>query len=244
LVGLVVPSSNPTIERFLAAAPVQDVLGIDVVVTRLAVTRIGADGESDGQFAVDPLQAAVDLLQDAETLLVVWAGTAGFWQDEERSVLDEVEQRTGGRLVSSREAMLAALADVGASATAVLTPYVSQVHDAVLATFKGEGFAITGSKSLGLSRNLDFAHVDPETIRAEVLALAGAANNAVSVVCTNMLAAVAGPPVVDSVVATLWHAARVAGATSTGYLQSYAALVDVPLPVAPTDGRDPGRLRS
>jgi maleate isomerase len=60
-----------------------------------------------------------------------------------------------------------------------------------------------------------------------VLLLAGEENVPVCVVCTNMLAVVGGPRVVDSIVATLWHASRLVGATRAGYLETYAALLNL-----------------
>jgi maleate isomerase len=237
LVGLVVPSSNPTIERFLAEAKILEVLGVDVVVTRMPVTRIGSDGESNGQFTAERLWAAAQLLVDAEVDVVVWAGTAGFWQADERAVLDAVARQTDGPVTSSREAMLAALDDMGASETTVLTPYVKDVHHAVVRTFEDAGFEVPASHGLGLMRNLDFSRVPAKTIAGHILVLAGRANHPVAIVCTNMLGVASGPPVVDSIVATLWHAARRTGGTSASYLASYSALLGVPLASVSIDPR-------
>ena len=227
LVGLVVPSSNPTIERFLAAIDLHGVLGIDVLVTRMAVTQISPGSASAAQFSAQRLGAAVGLLCDAEVDLALWADTSGFWLDDERSALDAVGAQVNTQVSSSREAMLAALADIGATRVAVLTPYVSEIHLSVLASLESAGFEVTRSLALDLVRTLDFARVPAETIGEQVLLLAGEETVPVCVVCTNMLAVVGGPPVVDSVVATLWHAARLAGATTAGYLQTYAALLNV-----------------
>lgn len=49
-VGLIVPSSNPTIEAFLQRTPVARLLGLEVLVTRVRVRRIAADGGADAQF--------------------------------------------------------------------------------------------------------------------------------------------------------------------------------------------------
>jgi maleate isomerase len=227
LVGLVVPSSNPTVERFLAAADLHGVLGIDVLVTRMSVTQIRSDGSSAAQFSAERMGAAADLLCDAEVDLVLWAGTSGFWLADERSVLDAVWGQVNTQISSSREAMLAALVDLGVTRIAVLTPYVSEIHVRVLASFERAGIEVTRSVALDLERNLDFARVPAETIDEHVRLLAGEENVPVCVVCTNMLAVVDGPLVVDSVVATLWHAARLAGATTAGYLATYRALLKV-----------------
>lgn len=204
-VGLVVPSSNPTIERFLADADVRAVLGLEVVCTRLAVERIGRD--ADGQFAPALITAATALLADAEVELTVWAGTSRFWLDDGLPVL------------SSREAMFAALADVGAREVSVLTPYTDDVHAAVVATVRSSGHPVVASRGLGISRNLDFAAVDPTP---HVRALGA---HPVLVVCTNVLATTGAALIVDSIVATLWHAARLTGASSLGYAAAFASLM-------------------
>ena len=227
LVGLVVPSSNPTIERFLATTDLHGVLGIDVLVTRMSVTQISPDGSSAAQFSAQRLGAAADLLCDAEVDLVLWAGTSGFWLADERSVLDAVWGQVKTQVSSSREAMRAALADIGASRVAVFTPYVAEIHLRVLASLEEAGYEVTRSMALDLEHNLDFSRVPAQTIDEQVRLLAGEENVPVCVVCTNMLAVIGGPPVVDSVVATLWHAARLVGATTAGYLQTYAALLNV-----------------
>jgi maleate isomerase len=225
LVGLVVPSSNPTIERFLAATDVRGALGIDVVVTRLSVTQIRPGGSSAAQFSAQRLGAAAGLLSDAEVDLVLWAGTSGFWLAAERSVLDAVWGQVNTQVSSSREAMLAALTDIGATRIGVFTPYLPEIHSSVLASFEGAGFDVTRSLALHLEENLDFSRVSAATIDEQVRLLAGEENVPVCLVCTNMLALVSGPVVVDSVVATLWHAARLTGATTAGYRETYAAFL-------------------
>jgi maleate isomerase len=164
----------------------------------------------------------------------VWAGTSGFWHVDERSVLDAVWGRVNTQVTSSREAMLAALAELGASQIAVLTPYAAAIHQRVLASFRGAGFEVTRQAALGLERNLDFARIPAEVIDEHVLLLAEA-GVPVCVVCTNMLAALHGPVVVDSVVATVWHAARLLGAATASYLDTYAALVKAPPAAADDD---------
>ena len=215
-IGLIVPSSNPTIERFLADADVLAVLGIETVVTRLGVQRIDVD--SDEQFAAAPLRAAAELLRDAEPDLTVWAGTSAFWVPEVSASLSAI----AGAVTDSRAAMIAALQDIGTRDIAVLTPYTSDIHAAVLASFAGEGFTVGADTALGLSRNLDFAQIPPESIVREVAALG---ERPVAMVCTNMLATSGAPVIVDSIIATLWHAARLSGSTELPYVDAFAGLV-------------------
>ncbi|MDX6331328.1 MAG: maleate isomerase [Streptomycetaceae bacterium] len=230
LVGLIVPSSNPTVERLLSRGGVAAVLGIDVVVTRLRVLRIAADAEADAQFAPDTLLDAARLLADAGVRAGVWAGTSGFWLGAggERAAPDAVAGDLGVPAGSSREGVLAALTETGVAEVAVLTPYVEPVHDAVVAAVTAAGFTVTASQGLGLSRNPDFAEIDPAELAGCLARLGGDARHPVAVVCTNVAAARPAPvpvPVVDSVIATLWWAARMVSDTAPGYAQTHRRLI-------------------
>ena len=234
-IGLIVPSSNPTIEAFLPAA--SEVLGTSFLVTRIGVRRIAADADSDGQFDLEGLVAAARLLVDAEVSLVSWAGTAGFWLgvDREDAMLAEATVQVGVPVTSSRVAIFAAMKGAREHSVGVLTPYVEDVHRRVCATIEHEGFDVVADRALGIERNLDFAHVPPATIAEQLRLLAAAGAEVLPVVCTNVLATLAeldSAPflVIDSVLATLWHAAREIGATSLDYLDCHRVLLGLLTP--------------
>jgi maleate cis-trans isomerase len=202
VVGLIVPSSHPTVERLLSGGGVAAVLGIDVVVTRL--------------------------LADADVRAFVWAGTSGFrlGAGGKRAALDPVAGEMGVPAGSSREGVLAALTEAGVAEVAVRTPYVEPVHDAVVAAVTAAGFTVSASQGLGLSRNLDFAGIDPAELDGCLARLGGDARRPVAVVCTNVAAARPAPvPVVDSVIATLWWAARMMSDMAPGYAQTHRRLI-------------------
>lgn len=230
-VGLIVPSSNPTIEGFLQRTPAAVLLGLDVLVTRVRVRRIAADADADAQFDAEALAAAAGLLADAEVSLVSWAGTSGCWLggDREDGVLARVSRAAGVRVVSSRMAMLAAMAEDPGAPAGVLTPYLRGVHDLVEATMRDAGHPVVAGRELGIERNLDFAAVPAAAIEGELRRLAGQGARSLALVCTNMagvLPGLAGEPwvVVDSVLATLWHVARECGSYAGTYEQCYRAV--------------------
>lgn len=227
--GLIVPSSNPTIERFLQRSGVAALLGLDVLVTRIRVRRIAADAAADAQFELAALVSAGSLLADADVTLICWAGTSGFWLggDREDSVLGQVAAAVGVPVVSSRIAMLAALAQRPADPVGVLTPYLPAVHDRVVATVRAAGHPVVADHCLGIERNLDFAAIPAVVVAAELRKLADCGAGSLAVVCTNVLGVVPGLateryPVVDSVLATLWHAALTCGSYGASYASCYA----------------------
>lgn len=230
-VGLIVPSSNPTIESVLPL--VAEVLDVTFLTTRLRVRRIAADAGSDAQFDRAALLSAAELLGDAEVEVVSWAGTAGFWLGAEResAVLAEVSQAAGFPLTSSRVALLAAADERRDLPVGVLTPYTPVVHEGVCATFRSEGFDVVADEALGIERNLDFARIPADVLTARMRVLGERGAGVIPVVCTNVfgaLPAVADAPflVADSVLATLWHAARLAGATTLDYFSFHDLVLD------------------
>lgn len=229
-IGLIVPSSNPTIEAFLPR--VAGLLDSRFLVTRIGVRRIASDADAAAQFDREGLFAAAELLRDAEVSVVSWAGTAGFWMggDDEDALLAEGSARLGVRMISSRVAMLAALEEFRGCAIGLLTPYVDEVHLAVRSTLENQGYEVVADAAFGIERNLDFAGIPASSIHEKLSQLSAAGAEVIPLVCTNVLGTLPGPPgsavVVDSVLATLWHAAREAGRTSLGYLDCSRAVLD------------------
>jgi maleate isomerase len=230
-VGLIVPSSNPVIELFAQRPPVAALLGLRTLVTRVRVRRIAADSEAGAQFDVRALSAAASLLADAEVPLICWAGTSGFWlgAEKEDEVLAQVSDAAGGvPVTSSRTAVLAALAEHPGAAAGVLTPYVPGIHQRVVSAvadaLRPSGGTVAADRGLGIERNLDFAAIPLPVIEAELRQLAACGADPVAVICTNvpgLLPGLAGAPflVIDSVLATLWHSARLAGSYTGPYAQ-------------------------
>ena len=219
-VGLIVPSSNPTVERLLATGIGPDMFGVDFVCTRIRVTHITRDASAAAQFAPGPFHDAAALLADCAPDLIVWAGTSGWWlgADAEQVALDAISAAASAPATSSRAAMVAAFDNTGVTACAVLTPYVPAVHAAVVDAFR-RFVSVPADHCLGLSHNGSFAQVPQPAVHAELTALAG--GGAVALVCTNMMALVPDLLVIDSLMATLWHAARLVDAGTATYADAY-----------------------
>jgi maleate isomerase len=175
--------------------------------------------------------ARAGLLADAEVALISWAGTSGFWlgADKEDEVLEQAGRAAGVPVTSSRAAVLAALGERPAAPVGVLTPYVPEVHRRVVAAVTDAcgGGRVVADRGLGIEANLGFAAIPAAVIDAELRRLADLGAESLAVICTNVPGLAGGhaygPPgsrrtVVDSVLATLWHAARLSG----GYRGSYA----------------------
>jgi maleate isomerase len=217
-VGLIVPSSNTVVEPELArlAGAMPD---LELVATRIAVTRIDASPASRRQFEPDLMIAAARLLADAGVDVLVWAGTSGCWLgvDHDRALVSAIEDATGIAATSSTLALLDACHAFGASRLFLLTPYVPAVVEQITGTLATEGLTVSGGRHLGICDNAAFGSVPISTLQSMISEVASSDCHAVAVVCTNLRALPLleadverslGVAVLDSVAATVWGAAR------------------------------------
>jgi maleate isomerase len=217
-VGLIVPSSNTVVEPELARVA-GAVPGLELVATRVAVTHIDADSASRCQFEPEPMVAASRLLAHAGVDVLVWAGTSGCWLglDHDRAIVSAIEDATGIAATSSTLALLDACHAFGASRLFLLTPYLPAVVERITRTLAAEGLTVSGGRHLGICDNAAFGAVPRSTLQSMIGGVVGSDCHAVAVVCTNLRALPLldadvekslGVPVLDSVAATVWGAAR------------------------------------
>lgn len=216
-VGLIVPSSNTVVEPVTAA--IAAVAGnIRTYHTRVRVTRIAGDPDSDLQFEGATMAAAATLLGDADVDVVAWAGTSGSWMglDHDREFVRLASQVASAPATTSTIALLEACKEFGIARIGLVTPYTSDIVQRIQSVYMTEGVQVVAERHFSLSDNRMFAHVDPIELRSAVLEVAGVGADAIAIVCTNLagsdlagdLEGKTGLPIFDSVTATLWHAVK------------------------------------
>ena len=217
-VGLIIPSSNTVVEPELARVA-GAVPGLELVATRVAVTRIDANATSRRQFEPELMIAAARLLAHAGVDVLVWAGTSGCWLglDHDRAIVSAIEDATGIAATSSTLALLDACQAFGASRLFLLTPYLPAVVERITGTLAAEGLTVSGGRHLGICDNAAFGAVPRSTLQSMIGGVVGSDCHAVAVVCTNLRALPLleagveqslGVAVLDSVAATVWGGAR------------------------------------
>jgi maleate isomerase len=221
-VGLIVPSSNLTIERTLIRGQVSALLAADIVVTRMPVVDISGAAASHQQFTFDALRDAALLLHDARPDVIVWTGTSALWRgvEEERTLLHALRGLVACPVISAAQGVIEALRQTGAPALGVLTPYVEDVHQEVLASMRALGFTVAADAHFDIAENFSFALIEEGRLEAELsrLALQSPAATAVVTICTNLpVAWHYDGRFVDSLVATLW----LAGITANSWRETY-----------------------
>ena len=219
--GMLTPSSNTVLEpvtaRLLAGMP-----EASAHFSRFRVTEIALGAAADAQFDLAPMLAAAELLADARCDAICWNGTSASWLgvERDRALCEAIRARTGIPATSAVLALLEAFAAAGVKRYGLVTPYLREVQDAIVAELARHGFECAAERHAGIRVNFDFADLPPASTAAMVREVAGAHPEAVAVVCTNVdgatlaagLEAETGVAVFDSIAVSLWGALRAAGA--------------------------------
>lgn len=218
--GVIVPSGNPVAEPELRAMLPP---GIGMVVTRLPLR---GSSEAELLAMLEALEPASRLLADARPAAIAFHCTAvsTFAPAMAGSIRARMEAAAGGiAALATADAILAALAALGAKRLLLVTPYIAAVHAREIAFFEAHGLAVTGGDNLGIDTNAEMSHLAPADIAAQVR-LAAACHpgaEACLISCTAIrsaaviaaLEAELGMPVVTSNQALAWYALRALGQT-------------------------------
>lgn len=220
-IGMLVPSSNTALESATSrlAAPLASTLGVHY--SRFRVTRIALDTDADGQFGLDPILAAADLLNDAKVSVIAWNGTSASWRgfDSDDRLCRLIEERTDARATSAIVSLNDALARFSIRRLGLVTPYTADVEAAIVSNYAAAGVEVVAAARADLSDNFSFAEIPPARVERMCRDVADAGVDAIAIVCTNMrgpfvaplIEAEYGIPVFDSISVTLWGALRLAG---------------------------------
>lgn len=224
--GFLTPSSNTVLEPGIASL-LRDTPEVTAHFARFRVLAINLGAAASQQFDPAPVLAAAEMLADAKVDSICWAGTSGSWlgfaQDE--ALCAAITQRTGIPATTATLALRDALRLAGITRLALVTPYLSEVQEAIIANLTREGFEVTAERHLEDPGNYSFALHLPETVGALMdSAVRESLTEAVVVHCTNFrglatacdLEARRDVLVVDSVAISLWGSARLAGCKRLG----------------------------
>ena len=220
LLGMLTPSSNTTLEpvtaRMLSGLP-----EVSAHFGRFRVTEISLGEQALGQFQLEPMLAAAELLADARCRSICWNGTSAGWLgfERDRELCRAIEARTRVRACSSVLAIEQIFRATGVARFGMVSPYTGDVVAAIGRNFGAEGFELAAEKHLGIKVNFDFSEIEPATIAGMVREVAVARPQAIIVFCTNMdgasltegLEREVGIPIYDSIATAVWASLRTAG---------------------------------
>jgi maleate isomerase len=216
-IGLIVPSSNTTMEpEFSKIMPE----GVSVHTARLKLVNV--DAESLRKMAERSVEAAEDLAT-AEVDLIVYGCTTGSllegsrWEEELRL---RIEKATGITVITTAQAVVKSLKALEARKVSVATPYVEELNEREKRFLEENGFKVIKIKGLGIARNTEIGKQPPWVVYR--LALEVARNSDADVLfisCTNFrtlevinyLEEALQIPVISSNTSSAWLALRTLG---------------------------------
>lgn len=219
LIGVLTPSSNTVLEP-LTSAMVADLPGVSAHFGRFGVTEISMNAGSQSQFDLENPLAAARLLADARVDAIVWSGTSASWLgfERDRTLCETITAQTGIPAGSSVLAINDLFAASGAKTFGLVSPYVADVQERIVANYARHGLTCLAERHLNETVNYAFAEFDEPTIADQIRQVAKALPDAITVMCTNMRGARIVPaledelgiPIFDSTAAAVWTGMKLA----------------------------------
>jgi maleate isomerase len=220
-IGLIVPSSNTTMERELPAMLQQHAAQQRWSFHSSRAVMHSVDSESLDRM-VEQTERCAHELCDADVDAIVYAclvalmvrGPAAH-EDAERQLRETATERLGRELTvtSSAGALVRALQALGAERVAIVTPYVPELTEQVRAYLEHAGVEVVDSLSLGVPDNLAVGRLDPARLPGHIAAMdLSGADVLVASACVQMpslpvvsrLEEEFGLPVLTAATATAW----------------------------------------
>ena len=223
LLGVLTPSSNTVLEP-LTQAIVSDLDDVTVHFGRFRVTEISLKESALGQFNNQPIIEASKLLADARVDTIVWSGTSSGWLgfDADIKLCEEIETATGIPASTSVLALNEIFETTGVKKFGLVTPYLDEIQEKIIANYKSSGFECVASKNLRDRENFSFSEVTEDAVIGMIREAAQAKPDAITVFCTNLRGAdiadkmekELGIPIYDTVSTAVWKAMKIAGASN------------------------------
>lgn len=216
-IGLIVPSSNTTMEPELWRIAPE---GVSIHVARVRLVNV--DTESLRRMAEESVKAAEDLAT-ADVDIIVYGCTTGSLLEGvawEEGLREKMERASGVRVVTTAQAVVRALRSLGVERVVVATPYIEELNEREKRFLEENGLRVVRIRGLGILRNTEIGRVPPWTVYRLALETArGVESDGVFISCTNLrtlevirpLEDTLGVPVVSSNTASAWMALRTLG---------------------------------
>ena len=215
-IGLLVPSSNTTVEpEFYRALP-QDVT---LHTARLFLTRIAPESILK---MVEDMETQARLLASADVDVIVLGATApsflkGLGYD--RELIQKLETVTGKRATTTSTALVQAIRHIGVRRVVLGSAYDEKVNGIARAFLEASGVEVLDVKGLALVDNLVVGRLSSDTAYDLAVSLDHARADAIVLSCTNWqtLDAIerierkSGKPVITTTQATIRAALRAVG---------------------------------
>lgn len=221
-VGLIVPSSNVTMETeipaMLRARETVEPERFTFHSSRMRMKEVtkeqleAMDNDSD-RCAVELSDAAVDVMGYACLVAIMSRGLGYHCESQERLERIAAQEGSSSSVVTSAGALIEALTVLGARKVAIIAPYMLPLTEQVVAYIEHQGFEVVDFVALEIPNNLEVGAQDPMNLTRIIDRLAhDDADVVILSACVQMpsLAAVQavqdaiGKPVISAAIATTY----------------------------------------
>lgn len=159
-IGVVLPSSNRTVER-VAHAIRQDRPELDI-----CMTRVPYDGHPSDGYELESFRRATLLLADSRPDVILWNATRGalLGFEPDRVLCRMIEDLAGVPATTTALATLKVLRACGIRRIGLIAQGGTDDCDRLTATFGEEGIAVIASTALGIADNFEAAAVTDDDL--------------------------------------------------------------------------------
>lgn len=215
-IGLLVPSSNTTVEpEFYRALPAN----VTLHTARLRLTQITPEAILK---MVEELETQSRLLASADVDLIILGATAPSFlkgAGYDREVIARIEQAAGRPATTTSTALLRALRFLGAKRIVLGSAYDNKVNAIAQGFLEANGLRVVAARGLGIVDNLTVGRLGPESAYELARCVDRADADAMVLACTNWrtmdvierLERDLGKPVLSTTQASVWDALRMIG---------------------------------
>lgn len=219
-IGLLVPSSNTTVEpEFYRALP----RGVTLHTARLFLTRIAPESILK---MVEDLETQARLLASADVDVIVLGATAPSFLNGlgyDRELIAKIEAATGRKATTTSTALVQALKHFGAKRVVLGSAYDEKVNGIAKAFLEASGTEVVAMQGLSLVDNLVVGRLGSDTAYDLALKVNRSDADAIVLSCTNWQTMDAierieretGKPVITTTQASVWAALRMLGHTES-----------------------------
>ncbi|BEP17860.1 aspartate/glutamate racemase family protein [Pyrofollis japonicus] len=221
-IGLIVPSSNTTMEpEMWRLVP----SGVSIHTARVKLEKVTVEEllamEKEASYAAR-------LLATADVDLIVYGCTTGSLvggPGYDEKITKSLEEASGKPAIATATAVVEALRFLDAKRVALATPYIDEVNEKEVRFLEHHGFEVVDLKAFRIEKNTDIGKTPPEKVYRLARSLDTSRADAVFISCTNLrtievidpLETDLGLPVISSNTATAWLALRRLGIKEAGF---------------------------
>ena len=227
-IGLLVPSSNTTVEpEFYRALP----RGVTLHTARLFLTRIAPDAILG---MVADMEKQAKLLASADVDVIVLGATAPSFLNGlgyDREIIGKLEAATGKKATTTSTALVEAIRHIGAKRVVLGSAYDEKVNGIARSFLQASDIEVIDMDGLSLVDNLVVGRLSSDTAYDLAMKVNRPDADAIVLSCTNWQTMDAierieretGKPVISTTQATIWAALRAIGYTES--IQGYGRLL-------------------